>query len=41
MMNKQRPAIEEPPKEPPKAIELPPAPKEPELEAVSPGNGNC
>jgi hypothetical protein len=42
MMNKRRPAIEEPPNEPPKAIEPPPPPppKDPELEAVSPGNGN-
>lgn len=39
MMNKRPKAIEEPPKEPPKAIELPPPPKEPELQAVSPGNG--
>ena len=39
MINKRPKAIEEPPKEPPKAIELPPPPKEPELQAVSPGNG--
>ncbi|XP_062599097.1 annexin A6-like [Saccostrea cucullata] len=40
MMNKRPKTIEEPPKEPPKAIELPPPPKDPELSAVSPGNGD-